>query len=109
MRMIENWKQTPRNVVLRSCALLLGAAVIVSCGVRAADDSTVLPLIFDVGGATVSKLPYIIAYDQGLYQKHGLDVELRFRDSGRNDQDAIGLGFITKLMRKYETYMKLTF
>ena len=102
MRMIENWKHTPRNAVLRSCALLLGAAMIVSCGDRAAGDSAALPLVFDAGGATVSKLPYIIAYDQGLYQKYGLDVELRFRDSGSNDQDAIGLGFFTKMMRKLD-------
>jgi hypothetical protein len=102
MRMIEKRKLAPRNAVLKSCALLLSAAMMVSCGDRAASDSAALPLVFDAGRATVSKLPYIIAYDQGLYEKYGLDVELRFRDSGSNDQSAIGLGFFTKMMRKFD-------
>ena len=36
-----------------------------------------IPLIVNVPSMTVSKLPFVIAWDQGLYAKHGLNVEIR--------------------------------
>ena len=35
-----------------------------------------IPLRVELGTRGLSKLPFVIAYDQGLYKKHGLDVEL---------------------------------
>ena len=29
---------------------------------------------------SVSKLPFVIALDQGLYEKYGLDIEVRMED-----------------------------
>ena len=36
-----------------------------------------LPLNVELGGRTVSKLPFVIAADQGLFEKYGLDVTLK--------------------------------
>jgi len=36
-----------------------------------------LKLNVELGGRTVSKLPFVIAADQGLYEKYGLDVALK--------------------------------
>ncbi len=36
-----------------------------------------MPLNVELGGRTVSKLPFVIAADQGLYEKYGLDVTLK--------------------------------
>jgi hypothetical protein len=44
----------------------------VSCG-----DRKLIPLKVELGTRAVSKLPFVIAEDQGLYEKYGLDVELR--------------------------------
>jgi NitT/TauT family transport system substrate-binding protein len=65
-------------------AILLG-----SC-----DGSDPLPLILTVGDPSISRLPYVIAYDQGIFQKYGLDVELRLREPGNqgkiiNHTDAV--------------------
>jgi ABC-type nitrate/sulfonate/bicarbonate transport system substrate-binding protein len=61
-----------KRVARLSLFSLLGAtAVACSAGQK------LLPLVVDVPGRTMSKLPFVIALDQGLYEKHGLDVELR--------------------------------
>jgi len=40
-------------------------------------ESDRLPLNVELGGRTVSKLPFVIAADQGLYEKYGLDISLK--------------------------------
>jgi len=35
-----------------------------------------LPLRVELGSRSVSKLPFVVALDQGLYEKYGLDIEL---------------------------------
>lgn len=42
----------------------------------ACGDSDLIPLRVAMGSRSVSKLPFVIAEDQGLYEKHGLDVHL---------------------------------
>jgi hypothetical protein len=39
-------------------------------------DKDLIPLRVTLGARSVSKLPFLIAWDQGLYEKHGLDVRL---------------------------------
>ncbi len=56
----------------QSICLLALFATSVSCSQR---DS--IPLKVQLGTRAVSKLPFVIALDQGLYKKYGLDVELR--------------------------------
>ena len=40
------------------------------------DESNLIPLVVQMGARSVSKLPFVIAVDQGLYKKYGLDVNL---------------------------------
>ena len=46
-------------------------------GVACTADQDLIPLVVNVPGRSMSKLPFVIAADQGLYEKHGLAVELR--------------------------------
>lgn len=84
----------PRYSALRVGALLLIAAVMLSCSDR---DS--LPVVLQVGEPTVSRLPYVIAYDQGLYEKYGLNLELRLREPGPGGQVISHTNFLTRMSR----------
>jgi len=53
------------------------AFLLVAVSLAACSGPDRLPLNVDLGGRTVSKLPFVIAADQGLYEKYGLDVSLR--------------------------------
>lgn len=75
-------------------ALLLVAAITHSCTGR--DE---LPLVLLVGDPSASRLPYVIAYDQGLFEKHGLDVELRLRGPGPGGEIVRYTDFFTKILR----------
>jgi len=70
-----NWKS------IGVCAVSgLLAASLTSCGPQ----PDVLRLVVEVPATSMSKLPFVIARDQGLYAKHGLDVDLRLpADEGR--------------------------
>jgi ABC-type nitrate/sulfonate/bicarbonate transport system substrate-binding protein len=52
-------------------------SMLAAIGVACTASQELLPLVVDVPGRTMSKLPFVIALDRGLYEKHGLDVELR--------------------------------
>jgi ABC-type nitrate/sulfonate/bicarbonate transport system substrate-binding protein len=52
-----------------------------------------------VGEPSVSRLPYVIAYDQGLYEKHGLKVELRIREPGPGGAMVSHTDIVTKILR----------
>jgi ABC-type nitrate/sulfonate/bicarbonate transport system substrate-binding protein len=62
-------KTVTRNALFTMLAILPWLS---SCG-----DDDRLPLNLELGGRTVSKLPFVIAADQGLYEKYGLDVSLK--------------------------------
>ena len=51
-----------------------------------------IPLNVYLGTRSISKLPFVIAEDQGLFKKHGLDVDLRMPDpnfeGGRTTHDS---------------------
>ncbi len=74
--------------------LLLAAFITLSC-----TDRDSLPLILLVGDPSVSRLPYVIAYDQGLYEKHGLKLELRIREPGPGGEIIRHTDFVTKILR----------
>ena len=65
------WNRNPTNLALRFSALLLAATVTMSCA-----EEDALSLTVEVNNRALSKVPYFIAWDQGLYEKHGLEVEL---------------------------------
>lgn len=55
---------------------ILFFAGVATAGAGCADRNS-LPLNVELGTRSVSKLPFVIAEDQGLYEKYGLDVDLR--------------------------------
>lgn len=61
-------------------------AMLSSCG-----DSDVISLNVYLGTRSISKVPFVIAEDQGLFRKHGLDVDLRMPEpkyeGGRKTHD----------------------
>jgi ABC-type nitrate/sulfonate/bicarbonate transport system substrate-binding protein len=69
-----SWRRVPSRGVLGSlcfCAVALGCD---PDAPRAEGD--LIPLSVELGSRSVSKLPFVIAADQGLYEKHGLAVRL---------------------------------
>lgn len=75
----------------------LAAALVTACA-----DEDALPIKVELGTRSVSKLPFIIAADQGLYEKYGLDVDLRMPKppyEGGIDTDASLVGKLWRRMR----------
>lgn len=70
---------TKLRILLPGLALLLFTFA-------ACDTNDRLPLKVLLAARTVSKLPLVVAYDQGLYEKYGLDIDLRLPDP-RNDSE----------------------
>ncbi len=74
MRLTGVWQRVLSVRRVRPWLLLLVAGgAVAACSA----DSGSLPLVVDVFGRSMSKLPFVIAEDQGLYEKYGLMVELR--------------------------------
>ena len=63
-----------RSLMLICANICFGcvALLLVSCSSKREPDV----LQVKIGGRSMSKLPFVIAYDQGLYEKYGLEVEL---------------------------------
>jgi ABC-type nitrate/sulfonate/bicarbonate transport system substrate-binding protein len=57
-------------VIIKFSLLLLTSASL------ACTDPDLIPVKVTVGARSLSKLPFMIAKDQGLYEKHGVDVQL---------------------------------
>ena len=51
--------------------------IMLSAHLASCAESDRLPLNVELGGRSVSKLPFVIAADQGLFEKYGLDVVLK--------------------------------
>ena len=54
---------------------ILPIILLALCASSCSDGNTI-PLIVELGTRSISKLPFVIAADQGLYRKYGLDVRL---------------------------------
>jgi ABC-type nitrate/sulfonate/bicarbonate transport system substrate-binding protein len=61
-----------RSAILKVSLL----CVLIAAGVACSTRQDQIHLIVAVPARAMSKLPFVIATDQGLYEKHGLDVEL---------------------------------
>ncbi len=62
---------TMPNRISRSICLLALLAMSISCS-----DRELIPMQVELS-RSVSKLPFVIALDQSLYEKYGLDLEVR--------------------------------
>lgn len=73
-----NEGDTMKRVVLTLVVVLL---------VHSCSSEELIPINVELGTRAISKLPFVIAEDQGLYEKYGLDVDLRMpppkSDGGR--------------------------
>jgi len=80
-------------------AALFAALTLLSC-----ESEERLDLVISVAEPSVSRLPYVIAYDQGLFAKHGLDVDLRLQDpeSGENVSHTGAVARILRWLRLAE-------
>ncbi len=75
--------------VLSLCASGLG------CG-----QGDLIPLNVQLGSRSVSKFPFVIAQDQGLYEKYGLDVELRMPPPDFEGGRATRPGLLTRIVNR---------
>ncbi len=79
--------------VLKFGAVVLVLLVALSCG-----NEKPLRLIVSVPALRISVLPYVIAQDQGLYEKHGLKVELWIPSPETGDR--VGVNLWTRILIK---------
>ncbi len=64
----------------RTKYLILGlSALCLSAAGLACDRNNLITLRVEIGRRSVSKRPFVIAFDQGLYEKYGLDVQASMR------------------------------
>jgi len=57
------------------CGLILISAAAVPLRAQQAPEKKI-PIIVRLSDVSINKIPFLVAYDQGLYDKHGLDVTL---------------------------------
>ena len=65
--------------------------VLAASGVACSTGQDRIHLVVDVPGRSMSKFPFVLAQDQGLYEKYGLDVELQ-----------VPLGFWQRVWRRLD-------
>ena len=71
-----------KRVLARVSALLLLSGALLSCGPRETQK-----VIVRLPALSISKVPFVIAYDQGLYAKYGLDVEIWMPPFGKHTEE----------------------
>ena len=81
-----------KRVILKTAALLFSLAAL-SCG-----ESQSLKVIIGLPALSVSKMPFVLAMDQGLYEKHGLAVEMWMPPRG-SDASRVYADPLTRLWR----------
>jgi len=69
--------QNHRSLKRKLCLLTIISFILVSCSAN--DDDTIFLKVF-VEGRSMSKLPIVIAKDQGLFAKYGVDVEIQMAE-----------------------------
>jgi ABC-type nitrate/sulfonate/bicarbonate transport system substrate-binding protein len=91
----EKMHQTPRHATIVVLTLLFFALTAAACGDRNSDR---LPLTVSVKNKSMSKLPFVIAWTQGLYEKHGLNVDFLLDETPR--QAEARESFLTRSWRR---------
>lgn len=59
------------------CALVSMAIMLPIASHRAAPQQSAKPMLVSLGDVSINKVPYIIAQEEGLYKKYGIDVALK--------------------------------
>ena len=77
------------NRINRSICLLALIATSVSCS-----DADLIPMQVNVS-RSVSKLPFVIALSQGLYEKYGLDIEVNLQPPDFDGRSTLQRTFMT--------------
>jgi ABC-type nitrate/sulfonate/bicarbonate transport system substrate-binding protein len=83
-----------RRHILKCGLLALTLALASSCGERQS-----YSLIVSVPSLSISRLPYVIAQHEGLYAKHGVDVELWMAAPDSEDRVVVRASALTRLWR----------
>ncbi len=83
-----------RLLIIVSISVLLGIA---SCG-----DSDMMPLKVQLGTRSISKLPFLIAADQGLYEKYGLVIDWNMPAPDFEGGIRPTAGIITRISRRLD-------
>lgn len=82
-----------KRAILRAGVLLLTVAATLSCGERKS-----AKVIVGLAALSISKMPFVLAMDQGLYEKHGLTVEMWMPPPG-SDRVRVYADPLTRLWR----------
>jgi len=83
-----------RPIAAKVFALAFAAGASVSCSAEER-----LPFVLNVGGPAITRVPYIIAYEEGLFAKHGLELELRLRPRSEDGELKSRVSVITGFLR----------
>ncbi len=84
-------------MLLAGTGALAGALAGAGCSMA---DQELTSLVVSVPGRSMSKLPFVIAADQGLYREYGLDVELRLSPPEFEDGIEPQPRFLDRVLRK---------
>jgi len=68
----------------------------------ACSDRELVPVKVELGTRSVSKLPFIIALDQGLYEKYGLEIDLRMPAPSFEGGRRWHPGILTRISRRLD-------
>ncbi len=86
-----------RSVIRTALLVVITIIIATSC---MHDSDELIPLRVQVHGQSMSKLPFIIAKDQNLYEKYGLDVELSISSPEFEDGKETTLPFPIRALRR---------
>lgn len=63
-------------------------------------DRELIPVKVQLGTRSISKLPFLIAVDQGLFEKYGLEIDLRMPEPDFDGGIVFRLGILTRLSNR---------
>jgi NitT/TauT family transport system substrate-binding protein len=72
-------------------------------GITSCTDADLMPIKVQLGTRSISKLPFIIAADQGLYEKYGLDVDMVMPPPDFDDGRYLHPGIFTRISRRLDS------
>jgi len=71
-------------------------------GMTSCSDRELIPIKVELGTRSISKLPFVIALDQGLFEKYGLDIDLRAPGPGFEGGLRMPPGLFDRISRRID-------